>query len=159
MNKKTIILICLTLTASCVFGFKAIAGKKSEKAPVLGLDNPTSAMQKQIPADKIEVFHFHGTRQCRSCIAVGEYALATIKEKFGQEYESGKIVFKDINSGLVENSKIVAKYQAVGSSLFVNAIIDKKDNIKEDTAVWRLVNNRDKFVDYFENKLKNLLGK
>ena len=115
--------------------------------------------QSVVSADKIEVVHFHGTQQCWSCITVGEYALKTIKEKFPEEYESGKIVFKDVNGELKENQAIVIKYQARGSSLFVNSIVGEKENIKEDVTVWRLVNNEDQFKTYFENKLKGLLGK
>jgi hypothetical protein len=113
----------------------------------------------EFTADKIEVVHFHGTQQCWSCITVGEYALKTIKEKFSKEYKNGTIVFKDINGELSENRDIVMKYQARGSSLFVNAIINGKDNIKEDVTVWRLVNNENQFINYFENKLNKLLGK
>jgi hypothetical protein len=51
------------------------------------------------------------------------------------------------------------KYRAGGSSLFVNAIQDGKDNIQEDTTVWRMVSNETQFTNYFENKLRELLGK
>lgn len=110
-------------------------------------------------ADKIEVVHFHGTYQCWSCITVGKYALKTIKEKFPEEYGNGKIVFKDINGELPENRDMVMKYQARGSSLFVNAITNGKDNIEEDVTVWRLVINESQFINYFENKLNKLLGR
>ena len=61
-----------------------------------------------------------------------EYALKTIKEKFLEEYKNGTIAFRDINGELLENKDMVIKYQARGSSLFVNAITAGKDNIKED---------------------------
>jgi hypothetical protein len=51
------------------------------------------------------------------------------------------------------------KYRAGGSSLYTNAIIAGSDNIEEDTAVWRLVNNEKQFLDYFEAKIKKMLGK
>ena len=119
--------------------------------------NQNLMSEAQIAADKIEVVHFHATQQCWSCITVGEYALKTIKEKFPEEYESGKIVYKDINAELPANKDIVIKYQASGSSLFVNAISEGKENIEEDATVWRLVTNETQFVSYFENKLENLL--
>jgi len=127
----------------------------------------TSSMKKgditgqssTMSADKIEVVHFHATQQCWSCITVGEYALKTIKEKFPEEYKNGKIVKKNVKGKLPENRKKVIKYQARGSSLFVNAIKDGKDNIEEDATVWRLVSNENQFISYFQNKLNNLLGK
>ncbi|MBL7156201.1 MAG: hypothetical protein ISS87_01200 [Candidatus Pacebacteria bacterium] len=170
MNKKVIILICLILATASLFGFKGLANKEAEKTSVLGSNSPTStepqkennslsAGQEKVPVDKIEVVHFHGTHQCWSCITVGKYALKTIKEKFPEEYRNGAIVFRDINGELAENKEIVIKYQARGSSLFINAVSDSKDNIEEDTTVWRLINNKEKFIDYFENKLKILLDK
>lgn len=109
------------------------------------------------PAEQIEVVHFHATQQCWSCITVGEYALKTIKEKFPEEYKNETIVFKDVNGELPENSALVKKYQASGSSLFINAIKDGKDNIQEDINVWRYVSNESQFISYFEKKLKGLL--
>ena len=170
MNKKIIILICLTLITALFFSMKNLANKEVKSSTISSPANSTATepqnesnaslvSQEKIPADKIEVVHFHGTHQCWSCITVGEHALKTIKDIFLEEYKSGKIVFKDINSELPENKEIVIKYQARGSSLFINAIIGDEDNIEEDIAVWRLVNNEQKFTDYFENKLKSLLGK
>ena len=154
MNKKLIIIsiIIITIVALIYSGAK---GK--ENSQISSQSSPTP--QPVMPADKIEVVHFHGTQQCWSCITVGEYALKTIKEKFPDEYASGKIVYKDINGELKENQEIVVKYQARGSSLFVSAIHGEKDDIAEDTTVWRLVNNESQFISYFENKLNSLLGK
>jgi len=122
--------------------------------------NDDNLMSKaQINEIKIEVVHFHGTHQCWSCITVGEYALKTIKEKFPEEYKNGTIVYKDINGELSENREIVMKYQAGGSSLFINTVKDGVDNIEEDTTVWRLVTNEDQYINYLQNKINNLLGK
>jgi len=112
----------------------------------------------QQKADKIEVVHFHATQQCYSCITVGKYALKTIQERFPKEYENGMIVFRDINAELPENRDTVIQYQARGSSLFVNGITGGQDHIQEDVRVWRLVNDEQAFMDYFEGKLKELLG-
>ena len=110
-------------------------------------------------ADKVIVAHFHGNDQCWSCITVGKLALETIKEKFPEEYDNGLIEFKEINGELPENQAMVIKYQARGSSLFINAIKDNQDYIQEDTNVWRLVMNEDQFKLYLENKLRNILSK
>ncbi len=162
MNKKIIISICATLIVTLFFIFKNSSA--SNQASSISTEpqkenNSTLTNQEVLPVDKIKVVHFHGTHQCWSCITVGEYALQTIKDKFPEEYQSGKIVFKDINGELSENKEIVIKYQARGSSLFINTISNDKDSIEEDITVWRLVNNQENFTDYFENKLKTLLGK
>ncbi|MFA5228378.1 MAG: nitrophenyl compound nitroreductase subunit ArsF family protein [Candidatus Paceibacterota bacterium] len=114
--------------------------------------------KNHLTADKIEVFHFHGTQQCWSCIAVGDYAEKTIQLKFPQEYSNAKITFRSVNVDLPQNKEIVEKYQARGSSLYINTIIDSKDHIEEDVTVWRLVNNRTRFMNYLEDKLSGLLS-
>ena len=169
MNKKTIIILTILIIIVVFLGIKVLANNKEAKsAPVLSSTNTEaskpqkkdeSSTDKRIIVDKIEVVHFHGTHQCWSCITVGEYALETIKEKFPEEFASGKIVYKDINGELKENQEIVTKYQAKGSSLYINAIRGDKDDIAEDTTVWRLVNKESQFINYFDSKLKTLLGK
>ena len=159
-NKKIIVFISVIIIA-LFFGLKGFVNKGAQTVSIEPQKENNSLLvsQETMPADKIEVVHFHGTRQCWSCITVGEYALQTIKDKFPEEYQSGKIVLKDINSELPENKEIVTKYQARGSSLFINAISNDKDSIEEDVNVWRLVNSQEKFTDYFEEKLKTLLEK
>jgi len=154
-NKKIIIGCAITLAVIITLVVFSLGSPKSETNT---LDQDQSLMSVAgRPADKIEVVHFHATHQCWSCITVGEYALKTIKEKFLEEYRSGKIVFKDINGELPANKDIVAKYQASGSSLFINAIKDGKDNIQEDVNIWRYVSNEATFINYFEDKLRSLL--
>jgi len=158
--KNKLILISALIIASFVLSGCDGQGDKASTAPqpsptasAEGL--MTSAIQK---ADKIEVVHFHATQQCYSCITVGKYALKTIQERFPKEYEDGTIVFRDINAELPENRDTVIRYQARGSSLFVNGITGGQDHIQEDVRVWRLVNDEQAFMDYFEGKLKELLG-
>ena len=158
--KKPIILILISVAVVGILLFVFRNNNQPSTAQVS--DNLPSNIQnseEKQPAEKIEVVHFHATQQCWSCITVGEYALKTIKEKFPEEYKNGTIVYKDINGELSENREIVMKYQAGGSSLFINTVKDGVDNIEEDTTVWRLVTNEDQYINYLQNKINNLLGK
>ena len=167
MTKKILLPSILIIGAIFLVGyFSYYSQKSSEKSAsnnsaTININDASNLMSvpKKAPAEKIEVVHFHATQQCWSCITVGEYALKTIKEKFPEEYQNGTIVFKDVNGELQENRDMVAKYQARGSSLFINAITSGKDKIEEDVTVWRLITNESQFINYFENKLKTLLGK
>lgn len=111
------------------------------------------------PAEKIEVLHFHTTKQCWTCITVGQYVLETIKERFSEEYKNGIIVFRDVNGDLPENKELVMKYKAGNLSLLINATVGGEENISEDVTVWRLVSNEVQFKNYFEGKIKKLLGR
>jgi len=54
---------------------------------------------------------------------------------------------------------LAQKFQASGSALFINKIINGQDDINEDTTVWRLTSNPDQFKSYLKNKINNLIGK
>jgi len=122
-----------------------------------GSDTRKVAAQNTKSADKIQVFLFHNTERCYSCITIGKFAKETVEQNFPNELKSGKIEFKEVNIDLPENEELATKFRATGSSLFINPIIDGKDNIKEDTQVWRLVSNEQSFVNYLSEKIKKLL--
>jgi len=127
-------------------------------------DNSTNNKSSEIsavvaPAEKIVVANFFGTQRCVSCRAIGDFTKKTLNEKFSEELKSGKIEFIEANVELLENKEIANKYQASGSSLFINAVINGKENIEEDVTVWRLVSSEKQFVSYLEQKLNNLMGK
>lgn len=116
-------------------------------------------IQQNKPADKIQMFLFHSTNRCYSCITAGKYTNKLLKQSFSQEIESGKIEFREINVDLPENKEVANKFKASGTSLFINSIIDGQDNIKEDTQIWRLVANEKSFSEYLFKKLKGLISK
>lgn len=157
MNIK--IIITLAVITAVIAGISVrldTLSKSDDKPTIAGINAQISP--KITKAEKVEVIHFHATEQCVSCIAVGRLAKQTIDEKFSDELKSGKILFKEINVDLPENNSIVQKYQARGSSLMIDATQDGKDNISEDVTVWGLINNEAQYKNYFENKLRNLLG-
>lgn len=108
-------------------------------------------------SEKIEVFVFHSTQRCISCINIGKYAKSVIDEKFPEELKSGKITFKEVNIDSSENFNIAKDYGVSGSALYINAIKDGQNNHEEDTTVWRLVTNEAQMKSYFEAKIKKLL--
>jgi len=118
-----------------------------------------SALIDNSQADKVQVFLFHATRRCSICIAIGRLAGETVNERFQGELELGQIEFREINIDLPENKELAQKFQAGGSALYLNAIKDGADNIKQDTKVWSLVGNAPQFKSYLEDRIKSLLGK
>jgi len=144
--------------ALIIFGINSYADKEN----ISKVDEPTVKKveaQEVKPAEKIQVFLFHSTSRCSSCITAGKYAKETVEQKFSEELKSGKIEFREINVDLPENKEVATKFKASGTSLFINSIIDGQDNIKEDTQVWRLISNEQGFVSYLSDKLNKLLGK
>lgn len=150
--KKYIIIIAIIIA---IFGFITFNnyGQKEEQ-----VNNNYSAINIKLPkTDKIEVFLFHATQRCTSCISIGKFAKQTIDNNFSEELNSGRIVFKEINIDLPENYQLTEKFQASRSSLFINTIRGGKDYIEQDLKVWRLVGNEGEFESYFKEKIENIL--
>ena len=163
MDKKVIILIIAVAIIGIIF-FIARNGNKPTEAQ--NANNRTEKSQEELPmstakisADKLEVYYFHRTQRCYSCITLGQYIKETIEQKFFEEMKNGKIDFREINVDLPENKDVAIKFQASGSSLFINAIKDGQDDIDQDTNVWRLLNSKPQFENYLTNKINSLLGK
>jgi hypothetical protein len=103
----------------------------------------------------VEVVYFHMQQRCVTCLCFEERINVVIAENFNDEIENGKLVYKIIDITDKENEPIVIKYQAFGSQLFINKIIDNKDNIQNIQEIWDWKCTRDK--PGFDNKVKALI--
>jgi len=140
-------------------------GLNTEKQPVDNQQKVVAPKSEQLPtssaaftSEKVEVFLFHRTVRCSTCIAIGKLAGKTVQEEFPEEVKSGRIVFKEINIDLPENKELAEKFQASGSALYINAIKNGQDNIEQDTKVWRLTGDEAAFISYLENKLSMVIN-
>lgn len=108
-------------------------------------------------AEKLEIYYFHRTARCNTCNTIGQYVKETIEQKYDDQIKNEKIYYQELNIDLAENKEIADKYQASGSSLYINRIIDGQDNIEQDTNVWRLSNNEAQLKNYLEEKINSYL--
>ncbi|OGJ12591.1 hypothetical protein A3K82_00285 [Candidatus Pacearchaeota archaeon RBG_19FT_COMBO_34_9] len=109
--------------------------------------------------EKIEVYHFHATNQCYSCITMGDLAEETIDTYFSNELKSGKIVFGHINGELPENSELVKKYGATGSSLWIGTYYTDGSFAKEENInVWYKINNKKDYMNYLKGVIESKLS-
>ena len=109
--------------------------------------------------EKVEVYHFHGTNQCYSCKTVGNYAEETINTYFANELKSGKIVFGHINGDLPQNTELVKKYGATGSSLWIGVYSkDGKFTKEENVNVWYKIDNKQGYIDYLKGVIESKLS-
>ena len=121
--------------------------------------NAVITFNHEINIDKLEIFHFHGTHQCYSCITVGDYAEETVKTYFADELNSGKIVFGHINGELMENRDLVMKYGVTGSSLWLGVYTkDGKFIPEQNINVWYKIGNKREYMEYFKGVIEQKLA-
>jgi len=116
------------------------------------------AIEQDCQDIRLEIYHFHGTQQCYSCIRVGELAEQTVNTYFSDELESGRIVFRHVNGELPENRDLVINYGATGSSLWIGTYIDGEFYKEENTRVWYKINNEQDFLNYLKSVLEKRLA-
>jgi hypothetical protein len=105
--------------------------------------------------EKVEIYHFHATRQCYTCKTVGAFSEETVNTYFSNELKSGKLVFASINIDLPENKALADKYEAKGSSLLIG-VYEKDGSFskQEDTNVWYKINNKTDFMGYLKGVIE-----
>jgi hypothetical protein len=164
MKKKTVAGIVIALILFAAIGFvigKDIGSLGQNKGVSFSKEKVSADLpeDRMLPEDVIQVYLFHSTHRCATCIAVGKLARETVNEYYPEELANGRIEFREINLELAENQALVNKFQASGSSLFINVRAGGKDNIAEDVTVWRLTKDEVAFKQYLKEKLDNLLSK
>ncbi|NYT06946.1 MAG: hypothetical protein GKC05_01635 [Methanomicrobiales archaeon] len=107
------------------------------------------------PVEKVEVFHFHRTQQCSSCITLGAYAEETVSRYFTPEVAAGRVVFGHVNVDLPENRPLVEQYGPTGSSLWIGVYTEAGFFKEENVNVWYKIGNKDEYMTY----LKGVIGK
>lgn len=89
--------------------------------------NKSNAISSDKSDSKIEVLNFHSTHRCKTCNAIEVNTKYTLKTYFAKELASGKITNKVINVDEKKNEKIAEKFEAAGTSLFLNVIKNGKE--------------------------------
>ena len=156
MKRKALYIYSFLIIVVLLGGYIAVTNSKTSnsKKQVEILGNK----QFNDSADRLEIYYFHRTQRCSTCLAIGRYTKELIQLKYADKVEKGKLDFREINIDLPENAEIVNKYQAGGQSLYINAISDGQDNINQDINIWRLVRSESQFKNYLENKINSLLA-
>jgi hypothetical protein len=114
--------------------------------------------EKDINIDKLEIYHFHGTNQCYSCITVGNYAEETVNIYFAEELESGKIVFDHLNGDLPHNRDLVIKYGATGSSIWLGTYKGDEFKAEENVNVWYKIRDKQGYMNYLKEVIEEKLA-
>ncbi|OQX98884.1 MAG: hypothetical protein B6I20_10570 [Bacteroidetes bacterium 4572_117] len=115
---------------------------------------------KNTSQNKIEVIDFHSTHRCMTCNAIEANTKYTLDNYFANELKSGKITFQSVNVDKDENYEMAEKYEASGTSLFLNVVINGKETIINLTD-FAFSKGRDKeaFSKSLKTKLEEQLKK
>ncbi len=151
MNKKSLFILPLLLLLAFLLTLAAGCTTAIEYSGNAGSNFSGSV-------EKVEIYHFHATRQCYSCITLGAYAEETVKTYFAPEVASGRVVFGHVNVDLPDNKALVEQYGPTGSSLWIG-VYDKDGFHKEENInVWYKIGNKDEYMAYLKGVIEKRLA-
>lgn len=108
-------------------------------------------------ADKVEVYYFHFSRRCVTCIAVENKAQEAIIALYPDEYKKGKITFASVNLEDEKNKPIAERAKVTGQTLLVMSGEVRKDLTAEGFMYAN--NNFEKFKSEIKKAIDPLVKK
>ena len=112
--------------------------------------------EKEITQKKnnvVEVIDFHSTHRCMTCNAIESSTKYTLDTYFKDEVSNNKITLQVINVDEEKNYRIAEKFEATGTALFLNVIVDGKET-QIDLTEFAFMNGNDQKVFSEELKVK-----
>jgi hypothetical protein len=108
-------------------------------------------------AAKVEVYYFHATMRCPTCLAVEEQTRKTLDDSFPADLKSGTIKLQVLNLEDKENKALVEKFEIGWSSLILYVPSSGKSvNLTEDAFATARA-NPEEFRAELEKQIKELL--
>jgi len=77
------------------------------------------ADNKTTVSDKVEVFYFHFTRRCNTCVSVEENSKLAVEQLYADKVKTGVYSFKSINLDDASSKEIAEKLGIGGQTLLV----------------------------------------
>ena len=111
MKNLSVLILVITVLVSC---------KETSKKEIVEVKDL---------ANKIEVIDFHSTHRCMTCNAIESNTKYTLETYFSEELAANKITFKVVNVDEEANFKLAEKFEATGTSLFLNIIVNGKETV------------------------------
>lgn len=105
------------------------------------------ALSAQKPV-KLKIVYFHSEHRCPTCISIEDNTRKTLNTYFASLLKDGTITLQVLNVEEEKNQKLVEKYQAEGSSLYLTKVSGTKETTTDFTnfAFSYSRNQPDKFI-------------
>jgi hypothetical protein len=103
-------IILLMISMSFIFGTSACGQANADVQ---------SSREPIVSTEKVDVYYFHFTRRCFTCVKVQEATEKVLKEHYGKEIENGKLVFHEINLSEPGSKEIAEMLEVGGQALLV----------------------------------------
>lgn len=104
-------LVLLSFALILAFGGLSAEAKSPKKV--------AKAAKVAVAAKKVEVYYFHFTRRCKTCLAVEDNAKKAVEALYADKVKDGTYTFKGLNLDDASTDAIAKKYGIGGQTLLV----------------------------------------
>ncbi len=109
--------------------------------------------------DKVVVYYLHMNRRCMTCKKLEAYSKEAIETGFAQQLHDSSVVIEVKNFEQEGNEHFAKKYQLYSQSLILSRQHDGKETEwKNLDKIWELVGNKEEFITYVQNQVKDFLN-
>jgi hypothetical protein len=123
--------------------------------PLWGMLQAQDAAKAAQP--KVEVYYFHATMRCPTCLAVEEQTRKTLDETFTEDMKSGVIQMKVLNLEEKENKAMTEKFEVGWSSLILYVPATGKSVNLTENAFANARTHPEEFRAELEKQIKELM--
>lgn len=99
----------------------------------------------------VEVYYFHYSRRCHTCVTVQEQTEKALLELYPEKMESGKIVFIEVNLDEKVGEELAKKKQVSGQTLLILKG-EQRSNLTTDAFMYATTN-----PDKLKSKIKSVV--
>ena len=155
-NKWILVLILLLLITGCRKNTERASDKPKMISIVWYLPEWDTL---ELPENRVELLRFHHTVECEDCRMLGEMILYLLQKTFAEEAKQGKIIYKSINSELLENKPLLDHFQVMEEDFVINVVKQEEENVTHDPEPLGLAKEADKLYIYLKALLSDHLSK
>jgi len=109
------------------------------------------------PPDRVDVVYFHLGEACACMDPAGDSIQSMIFFNFQDEVVNGKLTFQRLRLDEINNSDIVAKYNATPVSLFINIVRGDTEQIIAVPEIWPIRYESETIANLVEYKIRQSL--
>lgn len=145
------LLIILTIATGLFTACNTAPKVENETAKV----ETATSVAKQ---NRLEVYCFHGTRQCETCKNMKANTKTALDKYFASQLKDSSIVFSIIDVDDEKNEKLAEKFQATGTALMINKVVNGKDSIIDwSDFAFEKANDSEAYIMEFKTMLSLIL--
>jgi thiol-disulfide isomerase/thioredoxin len=129
------------------------AGKATDKVAEKAGDQ-AAATKPAAPADRVVVMYFHRTKRCPTCLRMGTYTEASVKDTFADQLKEGKVEFHYVDFQDKKNEALTKGFKVGGPTLIVAKVENNKvKEFKNLTEIWSKNSNEKEFFEYVQENV------